>query len=50
MDMDRLYGKEEGYSRLVWRYGGRMMEILYYGDISQQEIIALAETVDYSQD
>ena len=50
LDMDGLYGKEEGYSRLVWRYGGRMMEILYYGDISQQEIIALAETVDYSQE
>ena len=50
LDMDGLYGREEGYSRLVWRYGGRMMEILYYGDISKEDLIALAETVDYSQE
>ena len=49
LDMDGLYGKVEDYNYLVWRYGGRWMEILYYGDISQQEMIALAETVDYSQ-
>ena len=50
LDMDGLYGREEDYSRLVWRYGGRMMEILYYGDISQEDLIALAETVDYSEE
>lgn len=30
--------------------GGRQMELTYSGEISKEELIALAETVDYSQE
>ncbi len=46
-DMEGLYSQEDRYSQLYWRYGGRMMWIYYYGDISKEDLIALAETVDY---
>ena len=47
LGMSGLYVKEEEYSRLIWRYGGRLMWIYYYGDISKEDLIAMAETVDY---
>lgn len=49
LDMDGIYFPQEGRSRLVWRYGGRRMELTYDGDISKEDLIALAETVDYSE-
>ena len=48
-DLDGIYIQQEDHSRLVWHYGGRMMEILYYGDVSKESLIAIAETVHYSQ-
>lgn len=50
LDMDGLYVQEEDYAHLVWLYGGRQMELTYYGDISKEDLIALAETVDYSHE
>ena len=50
LGMDGLYVQEEDYAYLVWLYGGRQMELTYYGDISKEDLIALAETVDYSEE
>lgn len=50
LDMKGIYIREEASSRLIWRYGGRQMELTYSGEISKEELIALAETVDYSQE
>lgn len=45
--MAGLYVQEEDYAKLVWRYGGRLMEITCDGQMSQEEMIALAQTVDF---
>lgn len=50
LGMDGIYIREEASSRLIWRYGGRQMELTYSGEISKEDLIALAETVDYSQE
>lgn len=50
LDMKGIYIREEASSRLIWRYGGRQMELTYSGEISKEELIALAETLDYSQE
>lgn len=42
-----LYVQEENYAKLVWRYGGRLMEITCDGQMSKEALIAIAETVDY---
>ena len=47
LDMAGLYVQEEDYAKLVWRYGGRLMEITRDGQMSQEEMIALAQTVDF---
>ncbi len=47
LDMAGLYSQEPEYSQLYWLYGGRLMWIYYYGEISKEELIAMAETVDY---
>ena len=45
--MAGLYVQEEDYAKLVWRYGGRLMEITCDGQMSQEEMIALAQTVNF---
>lgn len=50
LDMDGIYIREEASSRLIWRYGGRQMEFTYSGEISKEDFIALAETVDYTEE
>lgn len=45
--MDGLYVQEEDCARLLWRYGGRLMEITFHGQMSKEELIAMAQTVDY---
>ena len=48
LDMEGVYLNEGKYSQVVWRYGGRQMKLTYYGEISSKELIAIAETVNYS--
>ena len=48
LDLEGVYLNEGKYSQIIWRYGGRQMILTYYGEISPKELIAIAETVNYS--